>query len=106
MTFDQIFNSIKDKFIGTDVSDINENVAIQVNLTGESGGTFYIEVKDKKLAIEPFSYNDRSVELTASVDNFRKMAEGKLDPVAAFTFGKLKVNGDIGKALMLKKFIK
>ncbi|WP_442863377.1 SCP2 sterol-binding domain-containing protein [Butyrivibrio sp.] len=31
---------------------------------------------------------------------------GKLDPVAAFTLGKLKVDGDIGKALEFSNLIK
>ena len=35
----------------------------------------------------------------------RKIAEGKLDPVAAFTLGKLKVEGSIDKALKLKGII-
>ena len=43
--------------------------------------------------------------MTISDQNFKKLLEGKLDPVAAFTFGKLKVQGDIGKALELKKLI-
>ncbi len=32
-------------------------------------------------------------------DDFNKLISGKLDPVAAFTVGKLKVDGDLGKAL-------
>ena len=35
-----------------------------------------------------------------------KIAKGKTDPVLAFTLGKLKVDGDIDKALVLKEFIK
>ncbi len=34
-----------------------------------------------------------------------KISEGKLDPVKAFTFRKLKVEGSIDKALKLKDFI-
>ena len=35
----------------------------------------------------------------------QKIADGKLDPVAAFTLGKLKVEGSIEKALRLKEII-
>lgn len=37
---------------------------------------------------------------------FLKLVHGKLDPVFAFTVGKLKVEGDLGKALEIQKLIK
>jgi len=36
-----------------------------------------------------------------SLQNFEKMATGKLDPVMAFTLGKLKVQGSMGIAMKL-----
>ena len=41
-----------------------------------------------------------------SSENFVKLMDGKLDPVAAFTLGKLKVDGDIGKALQFANIVK
>ena len=38
--------------------------------------------------------------------NLIKLINGKLDPVIAFTTGKLKVEGDINAALELTKFLK
>ena len=38
--------------------------------------------------------------------DFIKMMNGKLDAVAAFTVGKLKVDGDISKAIEFSKLIK
>lgn len=34
-----------------------------------------------------------------------KLAEGRIDPILAFTTGKLKVEGNIDKALRLKQII-
>ena len=56
--------------------------------------------------MEPYEYHDRDVLLTISDKDFWKIVEKKLDPVVAFTFGKLKAQGDLGKALELKKLIK
>ena len=39
-------------------------------------------------------------------DDFNKLISSKLDPIAAFTIGKLKVDGDVGKALEFSKLIK
>ena len=81
-------------------------LAVQVNLTGEDGGVFYVEVKDGKISAEPYEYNDRNCALTMNTNDFHKMLDGKLDPIVAFTLGKLKVDGDIGKALEFAKIVK
>lgn len=41
------------------------------------------------------------VVLTATLDVFRDMLEGDLHPTSAFMSGKLKVDGDMGKAMAL-----
>ena len=40
-----------------------------------------------------------------SADTIVKIMNGKLDPVMAFTLQKIKVEGDLGKALLLKQII-
>ena len=47
MTYAEFFNEIRNKFIGSDVSDINEHLAYQFNIEDEeAGGIFYVEVKE------------------------------------------------------------
>ena len=105
MTFPEYFQQVKDRFQGADVSQVSDPTRIQINITGQAAGTFYVEIKGGKLAMEPYEYHDRDVELTISDENFWKIVERKLDPVVAFTFGKLKAQGDLGKALELKKLL-
>ena len=88
-----------------DVSDIQDHLAYQFNIKGDAGGIFYVEVKDGVLHVEPYEYFDRDAMFTAKAETFLKIASGKLDPVAAVTLQKLKVEGDIGKALRLKELI-
>ena len=102
----ELFQQVKTRFLGADVSQVSDPTRIQINLTGQAAGTFYVEMKGGHLAIEPYEYHDRDVEITVSDENFWKIVERKLDPVAAFTFGKLKAQGDLGKALELKKLIR
>ena len=87
------FPAGKTRFLGADVSQVSDPTRIQINLTGQAAGTFYVEMKGGHLAIEPYEYHDRDVEITISDENFQKLIDGKLDPVAAFTFGKLKAQG-------------
>ena len=86
-----------------DVSDITEHLAYQFNITGEASGIFYVEVKDGKLFVEPYEYFDRDAMFTCSAQTLRELADGTLDPVLAFTIQKLKVEGNIDKALRFKE---
>ena len=88
-----------------DVSDIHEHLAYQFNITGEAEGIFYAEVKEGQLYVEPYEYFDRDAMFTCTAETLFKLAEGKTDPVLAFTIGKLKVEGNIDKALRLKDLI-
>lgn len=105
MTYAEFFSEIKGKFMDADVSDIHEHLAFQFNITGEGSGIFYVEVKDGKLIIEPYEYYDRDATFICSADVLRKISDGKLDPVLAFTLQKLKVEGSIDKALRFKEIV-
>lgn len=106
MTYAELFNEIKQKFIDTDVSDIQEHLAFQFNIAdAEAGGAFYVEVKDGKLYVEPYEYYDRDAIFTCTPELLFRIADGEADPVAAFLEQKLKVEGNIEKALRLKEII-
>lgn len=105
MTYEEIITKVRDAFKDTDVSMISEHLAYQFNIVGEGEGIFYVEVKEGKLYIEPYEYFDRDAIFICKADILFKIISGKLDPVSAFTVGKLKVEGDLGKALRLKDFI-
>ncbi len=106
MTYEEIVDKVKELFSGADVSMIDEHLAYQFNITGEGEGAFYAEVKDGKLDIQPYEYFDRDSLFICSADVLFKIISGKMDPVLAFTLGKLKVEGSIEKALRLKEFVK
>lgn len=106
MTYEEIFSTVKEKFKDADVSSITEHLAYQFNIEGEGEGIFYVEVKDGQLFIEPYEYYDRDVIYFCTADTLIKLMEGKLDPVLAFTVKKLRLEGDIGKALRLKDMLK
>ena len=105
MTYADMFSKVKGLFMDSDVSDISEHLAFQFNITGEAEGIFYAEVKDGVLAVEPYEYFDRDAIFICSAETLFKRADGRLDPILAFTTGKLKVEGNIDKALRLKQII-
>lgn len=105
MTFEELVEKVRGKMAGVDVTN-QPFLAVQVNISGKNGGVFYVEIKDGKASVEPYDYHDRSCAFTIDQANFNKLIDGKLDPVAAYTVGKLKVEGDLGKALEFSKFLK
>ena len=105
MTYADFFTKMKSEFMEADVSDITEHLAYQFNITGEASGIFYVEVEEGKLYVEPYEYFDRDAMFTCSAQTLEELSEGKLDPVLAFTIQKLKVEGNIDKALRFKELV-
>lgn len=106
MTYESVVQTARKKLYNADVSSVQGTLAFQINLIGKVEGIFYIEIKDGEVHVEPYEYYDRNAILTINATNFIKLINGKLDPVIAFTTGKLKVDGDINAALEIVKFIK
>jgi putative sterol carrier protein len=106
MTFLEAFENLQSKFERFDVSDIKEHYAFQFNITGDGSGTFYVEIADGKMIVRPYDYHDRDAEFTATFACFADLAKGKLDPVAAYLQGKVKIGGSIDKALKIKEILK
>ena len=88
MTYTDLFYEIKGKFMGADVSDIREHLAF-----------------DGQLFVEPYEYYDRDAMFICAPDVLIKIADGEMDPVWAFTTQKLRVEGNIDKALRLNEII-
>ena len=105
MDFNTLVSEVREGAQKLDVSGV-DFLAVQVNLTDMDPGVFYVEVKDGKVNVEPYEYHDRQCALSISSDDYVKLVTGKLDPVLAFTLGKLKVDGDIGKAIEFSKLLK
>ena len=106
MTYADFFYDMKGRFMGADVSDIKEHLAFEFDIEDEeAGGAFYVEVKDGALYVEPYEYYDRDARFICAPEVLVKIATGEMDPVWAFTTQKLKVEGNIDKALRLKEII-
>lgn len=105
MTYEEIFEKSKKLILANDASGIEGHLAVQVDITGEGEGAFYIELNDGKLAVEPYEYYDRDCKFIVSGEDFLSICDGSLDGVKAFTNGKLKVEGDIDKALQVSELM-
>lgn len=105
MTYEEIFQKSNELIMKSDVSKIDGHLAVEIDIEGDGEGAFYIELKDHQLFVEPYEYYDRDCKFIISGDNFIKLADGKLDPVAAFFDGRLKIDGSVEKALEFKNIV-
>lgn len=105
MTLQSVLDKLETMRDQIDISG-TDFLAVQVELTDADPGVFYIEIKEHQLNIAPYDYHDRNCAIAISSANFNKLVDGKLDPVVAFTLGKLKVEGDLGKALEFAGLLK
>lgn len=107
MTYESIVETTRNKFYDVNASSVQGTMAFQINIEGKAvNGIFYIEIKDGQVHVEPYEYYDRNAIIHINGTNWIKLISNKLDPVVAFTTGKIKVDGDINAALEMIKFIK
>ena len=91
--------------------NLNQALGSDINAGANAGGQSQLDVrrlltgKDGQLFVEPYEYFDRDAMFTCSAETLFKIAEGKTDPILAVTLGRLKVEGNIDKALKLKDLI-
>ncbi|XP_059048579.1 hydroxysteroid dehydrogenase-like protein 2 [Achroia grisella] len=101
----QLFESIS-KSLSADL--VKKTQAIyQFNVKGKEEGVWHIDLKNGDGSCgqgEPKSPPDAT--LTMEGANFADMFAGKLKPTTAFMMGKLKIAGDIQKAMKLEKMMK
>ncbi|XP_072931740.1 hydroxysteroid dehydrogenase-like protein 2 isoform X2 [Epargyreus clarus] len=79
----------------------------QFNVKGKEEGVWHLDLKNGDGACgqgEPKNAPDAT--LTMDSNNFADMFAGKLKPATAFMMGKLKISGDLQKAMKLEKMMK
>ena len=105
MVFTDILGIAREMAAKADISEVGF-MAVQINVEGEAQGVFYVEVKDGRISVEPYEYYDRQCSITISGQDFNSLLEGRLDPVKAYDEGRLRVDGDVDKALQFSGLIR
>ena len=77
MKYEEIVAKVKKAYAKADTALVDEHLAVQVDVTGEGEGAFYIEVADGKINVEPWEYLDHDFKIQCSADEIIAIAEGK-----------------------------
>ncbi|MCR4685726.1 MAG: SCP2 sterol-binding domain-containing protein [Lachnospiraceae bacterium] len=97
MTYEEIVHLVRDAYENADARNIFEHIALQVNMTGEGAGVFYIEAAGRAICVEPYDYYDCDGQVTLSSDTVIKMAKGKMHYTEAKALGLMKSEGNLEK---------
>ena len=106
MTVDQLIGKIYNKLSKADIAGTQGKVAVQFNLTGKVTGVFYIEILNGVLSVMPYEYIDRDASVSGTLTNLEKILNGKLSPQVAIAEGKIKVEGNVDKVMLLAELMK
>jgi putative sterol carrier protein len=68
----------------------------------DGAGSWLVDVDDGKVTVTEDG-GDADCTISTSSETFMKIANGELNPTAAYMSGKLKVKGDMGQAMKLQK---
>lgn len=89
-----------------DKGAVKEHAAIEIDIEGEGEGAFYVELDKDKVAVEPYEYYDNDCRIRTGAETLIDLVTGKIDAVKALEDGKISVDGDIEKALVLSDVLK
>ncbi len=98
-----VFPVMVERFDPTKAEGVNGT--IQFNLSGDSGGDYWLRIADGKAETGSGQVENPRMTLRSSADDFYSMLEGKLNPMQAFMTGKIKVQGDTSMAMKLMPLI-
>ncbi len=82
------------------------DAVIQYHLGGDEGGDWIITIKDGKCTVEEGVADNPTLTLEADAQDYKNVILGKLDGMAAFMQGKLKLKGNLNLAMKLTGFFK
>src|SRR5439155_22153815 len=82
------------------------NSTIQFNLSGDSGGQWYVTIKDGKAEVTKGTASSPNMTLSMSAPDYVDMTLGKLNGQMACMSGRLKISGDMGLAMKMQSLFK
>ena len=74
---------------------------IQLDLTGDEGGAWLLDIADGKCAVREEKSSEAGVTVTIDANDFVALYTNKLNPVQAFMGGRIKVSGNVAMVMQL-----
>jgi putative sterol carrier protein len=92
----KIFNKLPEAFIPEKAAGLKAN--IQVNLSGNSGGDWFLAVANDQMIVTPGVTPAPDLTLGLTTEDFVSLMKGQANPMALFMGGRIKVEGNLALA--------
>nr|MCR4903358.1 SCP2 sterol-binding domain-containing protein [Butyrivibrio sp.] len=100
MTYSSIVKDAKKAVKAIDTAKITDHVAVEIDITGEGEGAFYIELSPGSVKVEPYEYYDRDFLIRGEGAVILDVLTGKKTIDQAKDL--VKWEGNLAKAAILK----
>ena len=105
MTVNEIFHQMRDKVMSNPAKIANMQGSYMFELTGDGGGVYHAAFDNGAVDIAEGPIANPGCTVTMAASDFLALVNGKLNPMAAFMGGKLKIKGDMGLAMKLQSVL-
>ncbi len=95
-----VFDRMADSFNPDAAQGVD--AVFQFHISGEAGGEWYCEIRDRACTIETGVHETPACTLQMKDADFADMMTGRLAPMAAFTSGRLRIEGDVMKSRLIE----
>jgi len=104
MTIGSLMEKLPDFFLPEKAQGVDS--VIQFSLSGDGGGDWFVTIKDGSLKVDSGKAESPKLTIAADAQDMLDIFTGKLNAMAAFSGGKLKLSGDLGLSMKLMNFFK
>jgi putative sterol carrier protein len=102
LTIQEFFDALPSHF--SPAASEGVNAVYQFDLSGEQGGQYQLHVTDGTCRVIPGVHPSPDVTLSMTGEDCLAVLEKRLNGVAAYLNGRLRMDGDIGLAMRLAAF--
>ena len=99
MAVREFFESLEGRVDESRTAGMNNTYVFDI----DGAGQWTVAVDDGKVAVTEGAAGDADCMITSSEEDFERIVAGELNPTSAYMTGKLKVKGDMGAAMKLRK---
>ena len=99
LTVAQTFENMQAHFNPAAAAGLDKT--IQLNLSGDQGGTWAIKIANQKCELIPGGVDKPDLTLTLTDENWLAFIERRLNPMTGFMMGKIKATGDLPLAMRI-----
>ena len=101
LTASDIFKEMPNRFKADKAGDLD--VTVQFDLTGDDGGQWYVQIADGACNVQDGIADSPKATIRMDASDYVDMTTGKLNAMAAFMSGKVKVEGDLNTVMKIQQ---